>query len=302
MRNKRDIEQELLDHVTGMHPQGEAVWAVVFRFSMLGEKNRSPEALKVAFETIRSKASVIGTESRLYMLSNKDTVLLSRLAKKEALTAIEEEVRLLFADDIICSNTQNQFIEYFDLSCEYKRFLLLCNQYMNQKQVEKELRGNAVRGQKAVASGFTMDVRKKAQAQWEEAVKTREVRDYSVVLVIDDDRLIPTLVNDSIPRDMSFLSSSTATDGYMKYASNAPDVVFMDIGLPDSDGLTAIQEFLSLDKKARIIMLTADQEMETINQAIQRGASGYLTKPFTRNHIMKYINQYTGHEKENKKA
>lgn len=288
---KENIEKEMLEYISTMHPEGEAVWAMVFQFSMLDEDNKKGTSYRIALDTIKSQTSLLGTKSHVYAMHNRDIVLISRLVKKEALESMEEKIRLLLATDLVASNVKNSFIEYYDLAKHYNRFFLLCSQYYNQSLAEKEMKKKASFQSGRTASGFNMYVRKKALLQIEPVIEKRGEREDPVVLVVDDDRLIPTLVNDSIPRRMGYLSAGTAIDGYVKYAANAPDLVFLDIGLPDSDGLTALHEFLSLDSEAFIVMLTSDNEMETINQAIDRGAKGYLTKPFTQKQIMKYISQ-----------
>lgn len=59
-----------------------------------------------------------------------------------------------------------------------------------------------------------------------------------------------------------------------------PDVVFMDITMPDKDGLTTLSELRLLDPRACVIMLTALDQHRTVAQAFERGAHDYLVKPF----------------------
>jgi DNA-binding NarL/FixJ family response regulator len=58
-----------------------------------------------------------------------------------------------------------------------------------------------------------------------------------------------------------------------------PDVVFMDINLPDHDGVWAVQQLSPQLPKTQIVMLTVHDDTDTIFQSLAAGASGYLLKP-----------------------
>jgi two-component system chemotaxis response regulator CheY len=81
--------------------------------------------------------------------------------------------------------------------------------------------------------------------------------------------------NDEVP---------TANDGVAAlHAAETfdPDVVTMDISMPNMDGLTCIEGILRIRPKARILVVSALKDKPTAVEAIKRGAQGYLIKPFT---------------------
>lgn len=58
-----------------------------------------------------------------------------------------------------------------------------------------------------------------------------------------------------------------------------PDLVTMDITMPEMDGITAVKELKKIDKNAKIIMVTSHGQEEMVINAIRSGAGGYLLKP-----------------------
>jgi two-component system response regulator AtoC len=73
--------------------------------------------------------------------------------------------------------------------------------------------------------------------------------------------------------------AETAEDGIRKYGEHVPDLVLLDIRLPDMDGLEALRRIKEKDKSASIIIMTAFDDMKTTVEAIKLGAFEYLVKP-----------------------
>lgn len=67
---------------------------------------------------------------------------------------------------------------------------------------------------------------------------------------------------------------------------HCPDGVFLDINMPDVDGLTVLKRIKEQHKEVCVIMLTANDSQETRQKAIVLGADGYITKPFLPEHIL----------------
>lgn len=114
---------------------------------------------------------------------------------------------------------------------------------------------------------------------------------YPHVFVVDDDAMSRSLIRVSLQGEhqIAFCSDGTqALSGYVKYA---PDVLFLDIGLPYKNGHELIQDILSVDPKAYIIMFSGLKDKSNVLKAIENGAKGYITKPFSRDHLLRYISK-----------
>ena len=73
------------------------------------------------------------------------------------------------------------------------------------------------------------------------------------------------------------------------YRSVKPDVVLMDITMPEMDGLTALREIRTLDPKACVVMLTALGQESVVLEAIKSGARDFVVKPFERDRVLNAI-------------
>ena len=77
-------------------------------------------------------------------------------------------------------------------------------------------------------------------------------------------------------------------DLYKKLAPNV-DMVTMDITMPNLDGISALEQILAFDKKAKIIMITALGKEELVRKSLMMGAKNYIVKPLDRNKVLDRI-------------
>jgi two-component system KDP operon response regulator KdpE len=99
------------------------------------------------------------------------------------------------------------------------------------------------------------------------------------VLVIDDDVLLVRLIEHNLSRiEIEVLKAYTGYDGITMVRSHQPDLVILDIVLPDLDGWEVLQRIRQVSK-VPIIMLTIKESEDDIVQALNHGADDYCTKP-----------------------
>jgi DNA-binding NtrC family response regulator len=110
-------------------------------------------------------------------------------------------------------------------------------------------------------------------------MKTREKRK-KVFLVDDDVLIVMTLSRQLMKEGYEILSQNNAEKLMENLKSSFPDVVLLDINLPDRNGIDILRDIRSSGLPAKVIMLTADDTAETAVRAMKLGAADYLTKPF----------------------
>jgi len=109
---------------------------------------------------------------------------------------------------------------------------------------------------------------------------TTAVQATSVVLV-DDHPAIRAGVRSILERtsDISVVGeASTGEQALAVLRESAPDVVFLDIGLPDIDGISLLDEIMLLGAHTKVVMLSCQTDESSVRMAVDGGASGYLTK------------------------
>ncbi len=111
------------------------------------------------------------------------------------------------------------------------------------------------------------------------------------ILVIEDNDMFRKLAVDMLAEYNSF-AASNVKDGLAKFKTHSPDIVFLDIGLPDGNGHDLLKQIIGLDANAFVIMLTASNLKIDVQGAIKEGAKGYIIKPFSRKKIKDSIDLY----------
>ncbi|WP_369413909.1 response regulator [Aquibacillus saliphilus] len=75
------------------------------------------------------------------------------------------------------------------------------------------------------------------------------------------------------------------------YEKLQPDLVTMDITMPEMNGLAALEEIISRDNNAKIIMCSAMGQQKLVVKAIELGAKDFLAKPFEENRVLESVNR-----------
>lgn len=103
----------------------------------------------------------------------------------------------------------------------------------------------------------------------------------TVILVVEDDLPIRNLITTTLKmRDYKFLVASTGECAIMEAASHNVDIILLDLGLPDMDGIEVIRRIRTWSN-IPIIVISARSEDEDKIEALDCGADDYLTKPFS---------------------
>lgn len=111
------------------------------------------------------------------------------------------------------------------------------------------------------------------------------------VLMIEDDIFSQRLLSNSLRQDYDVHCAADGRQGLLSYIKTAPDIIFLDINLPDINGLGVLNEIFNIDSKAFVVMLSGNGNRDNVMRAIQAGAKGFIGKPFTLDKLMQYIDK-----------
>ena len=101
------------------------------------------------------------------------------------------------------------------------------------------------------------------------------------ILVVEDDASVRNLISTTLKaHDYRFITAATGESAVMEAASHNPDILLLDLGLPDIDGVEVIRRIRSWSN-APIIVISARSEDSDKIDALDAGADDYLTKPFS---------------------
>jgi two-component system response regulator AtoC len=100
------------------------------------------------------------------------------------------------------------------------------------------------------------------------------------ILIIDADHTANKAVTLYLTeKGHDVFSVATGTDGLNTFVETSPDVVILDTNLPDINGFTVLEDLREEDEKLKVIMITADHDMDTAINAMKAGAFEYFRKP-----------------------
>ena len=101
------------------------------------------------------------------------------------------------------------------------------------------------------------------------------------ILVVEDDAPVRNLIATTLKaNDYRFLTAANGESAVMEAASHNPDVVLLDLGLPDLDGVEVIRRIRSWSNVPIIVISARSEDIDKID-ALDAGADDYLTKPFS---------------------
>lgn len=116
------------------------------------------------------------------------------------------------------------------------------------------------------------------------------------ILIVDDAAFMRMMIKDILSKN-GFEVVGEAADGVQaieKYSELRPDLVTMDITMPEMDGITALKEIKKMDTNAKIIMCSAMGQQAMVIDAIQAGAKDFIVKPFQADRVLEAIKKTLG--------
>ena len=83
--------------------------------------------------------------------------------------------------------------------------------------------------------------------------------------------------------------ADNGNDAVKKFNAIKPDVLLLDIAMPKKDGLDTLKEIIAANPNAKIVMITATDNLKTMQECLSAGASAYILKPFDFDEVLKII-------------
>jgi two-component system, response regulator, stage 0 sporulation protein F len=108
----------------------------------------------------------------------------------------------------------------------------------------------------------------------------RAPRKGMVLIVEDDEEIIKILDRLLSGQGYATIKSENGADAMQMAATVKPDVVILDLNLPDFSGIQVLDKLKAMDETVQVIILTAHGSKDSVRSAMELGALNFLTKPF----------------------
>lgn len=116
------------------------------------------------------------------------------------------------------------------------------------------------------------------------------------VLIADDAAFMRMMIKDILLSN-GYEIAGEANNGLKAvelYKKEKPDIVMMDITMPEMDGITAVKEIRKLDPSAKVVMCSALGQQSMVMEAIQSGAKDFIVKPFQPDRVIEALKKVLG--------
>jgi len=116
------------------------------------------------------------------------------------------------------------------------------------------------------------------------------------ILVCDDAAFMRMMIKDILTKN-GYTVAGEAENGVKaveKYVELKPDLVMMDITMPEMDGIQALKKIKQVDPGANVIMCSAMGQQAMVIEAIQSGAKDFIVKPFDKDRVLEAVKKAVG--------
>ena len=116
------------------------------------------------------------------------------------------------------------------------------------------------------------------------------------ILVCDDATFMRMMIKDILSKN-GYNVAGEAENGLVaieKYKEVSPDLVLMDITMPEMDGIQALKEIKKVDAGAKVIMCSAMGQQAMVIESIQAGAKDFIVKPFQADRVIEAVKKVVG--------
>ena len=123
-------------------------------------------------------------------------------------------------------------------------------------------------------------------------LKNRPALKAMTILVVEDSELLQEMLRYSFDSAHTVVLASNVTEAWQLYLSHEPDIVFLDIGLPDGSGHDLAFMIKSRTPKTGVIMATASRSIDDKKEAATNNVDGFITKPFSKQAVNNLVDWY----------
>ncbi len=217
-------------------------------------------------------------QPQYFFCSQGHLFILVRGSRLEELKVIEKKILSIMAPQDGHREIHSQIM---DLSVKWNSlndFVESLKSHLSKKPHEKNI---------SIEERITQILNKIDMDHAKGQLKTRHKRKDIHILIAEDDEFTQRIIS-NVLSDYKLIKASDGAEVLTNYILNAPDMVFLDINLPTIDGHKLLDEILTFDQDAFVVMLSGNTQITNVTRSMDAGAKGFVAKPFPKEKLQNY--------------
>lgn len=277
---KKKSEEALYKELKSSWENFPTLRCLYLKFSQLEEDIE--ELIQNFIETLRIYLDDASCQA--YICHDNDIFVLTRSMTQKRL----DEFLSHFTPHLAPTPSPEGLASLFEIGVDWPRLRTLCEHKIRTRENLKNLTDTQKKQDLELVSRETL--LKKLDADLISSLAMRRTdREKPEILVAEDDPFSQKLVYNALKTHYSVTISKDGQGALMNYVNKAPDILFLDIGLPDMNGHQVLKKLFQIDPEAYVVMFSGNGDKENVMKAISLGAKGFVGKPFTQDKLFQYI-------------
>lgn len=277
----KNTEQALLEELKNCWESFPTYRCLYLKLSQLTEKKQ--EWFSEVSEAVKSFFS--DQSAQLYLCNDQDVFVVTRPITKKRFNEF-----LAHLSHKLTPASLQGLAALFEIGVDWPKLRTLCHKKMATIEILAKLEEKKQKKQAAFNRISTEKTLQKIDTDLIKSLKARrEIREEPLIMVVEDDLFSQRLVGNALKNKYTLAMTEDGQGAIMNYVNKAPDVLFLDIGLPDIDGHAVLKKLFQIDPQAYVVMFSGNGDKENVMKAITLGAKGFVGKPFTQEKLLQYI-------------
>jgi CheY-like chemotaxis protein len=227
---------------------------------------------------------LLGMNPQIFICEDGDVVILGRMPAKAGRAIMLDMV------EVVGKPISDEWVIHVELPTHLnKLFAAIEPKVEAQRKAEEAQR--RMQEQQLAARKRQAILNHEALMRGESIHARRNERDHPEFMIIEDDVFSQRLVENVLQKRYAMTGLKEATRALDTYARLAPDLLFLDINLPDVTGHELLERIMEMDPEAYVIVLSGNADKDNVMQALARGAKGFVAKPFNRERLLHYVDR-----------
>jgi two-component system chemotaxis response regulator CheY len=277
-----NAEQKLLEELNEHYVSNSSVRCLHLRLSnlVLPHEETLPDILEILDQFIPSY------QCRIFICSDHDIFILDRSLTFRMMDKIFVHLNNKFFNSL--QDISINFSSLHEIRIDYQRLKNICGKKIENLQNAQEDNSEMpeieieMRSREELLNNINRDLLSSLSMR-------RDIRKNIEVMVVEDDLFSQRLVSNALDGLYDISMTGDGQGAILNYVRKAPDVLFLDINLPDIDGHEVLEKIFEIDPHAYVVMFSGNGDRKNVTRAVELGAKGFIGKPFTKEKLFQYI-------------